>query len=372
MVYKRVGRSTVRMSKDEYERLIVDKNKDRMRFDAQPCKGATLKDISGELVREFIGKGKSGRGLALSERSSVLETLMRLRLLKDGKLTNAAILLFGAPQEFYPQCEVKCVRFKGMDVTGDMLDLKPVTGSVIHQLQEVEKFIYNHIALAAWIEAGKIERQEKWEFPPMAIREVLANAIAHRDYRDSAAAQVRGFDDRIEVWNPGRLPAGWTAQTFLKKHESVPPNPLIARQFFWVKYVEEIGSGTNKIVKWCREWGLPDPVFEYTGTSIVVTLRKRVMDSVQALSGATARPGLVGGLVGGLVDGLPGSQRRMILLMTETPSISKKQMADSLGISTTAVDKNIAKLKRKNLIRRVGPDKGGHWEVLMDGVRGKG
>jgi len=358
--YKRVGRSTVRMSKDEYEHLIIDKNRDRVRFDAQVCKGATIRDIRRELVREFIGKGKSGRGLALGERSSVHEALMRLRLLRGEKPTNAAILLFGAPQEFYPQCEVKCLRFKGLDVTGDMLDLKAVTGSVIHQLNDVEKFIYDHIALAAWIESGKMERQEKWEFPPKAIREVLANAIAHRDYRDSAAAQVRIFDDRIEVWNPGRLPAGWTAETFLRKHESVPPNPLIARQFFWVKYVEEVGSGTNKIVKWCREWGLPNPVFEYTGTSIVVTLRKRLADYAQVYAGAS--PHL--GLVDRLVDGLVASQRKMILLMAEQPSVSKKQMANSLGISTTAIDKNIVQLKRKGFLRRVGPDKGGHWEVV--------
>ena len=192
------GRSTVKMTKDENERLILDKNKERVRFDNQICKGATLKDIDRDLLKEFILKGKSERGLDLSEIMPVQEALMRLNLLKGKSPTNTAILLFGAPHDFYLQCELKCIRFKGLDVTEDMLDLKPITGSIIHQLQDAEKFIFNHIALSAWIESGKLERQEKWEYPTKAIREALANAIAHRDYWSTSKVQIRIFDDRIE------------------------------------------------------------------------------------------------------------------------------------------------------------------------------
>jgi ATP-dependent DNA helicase RecG len=155
-----------------------------------------------------------------------------------------------------------------------MLDLKPINGDIVTQLRDIEKFIYDHISMRAWIESGKMERQEKWEYPPKAIREALANAMAHRDYRTTSKVQVRIFDDRIEFWNPAILPQGWTAETLKKKHESRPFNPLLAEVFFWIKYAEEIGTGTDKIIKWCREWGLPDPDFEYAGSSLVVTLRK--------------------------------------------------------------------------------------------------
>ncbi len=86
--------------------------------------------------------------------------------------------------------------------------------------------------------------------------------------------QVRIFDDRIEFWNPGKLLEGWTVETLKEKHESKPFNPLIARAFFWIKCIEEVGTGTNKIIDWCKEWGLPEPNFEYTGTSVVTTFRK--------------------------------------------------------------------------------------------------
>lgn len=199
---------------------------------------------------------------------------MRLKLTRNGKPTNTAILLFGKPQDFFLQCEVKCIRFKGTDVSDKMLDLKSMDGNIIDQVMEAEKFIFDHIAMSAWIESGKIERQEKWEYPPKAIREAIANAIAHRDYWSPSKSQVRIFDDRIEFWNPGKLPEGWTVETLKQKHDSIPPNPLIARQFFWLRYIEEVGTGTNKIIQWCKEWGLPEADFEYTGTSLVVTLRK--------------------------------------------------------------------------------------------------
>jgi len=102
----------------------------------------------------------------------------------------------------------------------------------------------------------------------------MANALAHRDYRSSSKTQVRIFDDRMEFWNPGRLPEGWTIETLKEKHESKPFNPLIAKAFFWIKYIEEVGTGTNKIIEWCKDWGIAEPDFEYAGSSIVVTLRK--------------------------------------------------------------------------------------------------
>lgn len=271
--YKRVGKSSHKISSAEIRKLALESRK--VYWDEQICKDAGLDDIDEEKLRWFLRESRIQRGLDIPENTPVDEAFMRLNLLNDKKLTHAAVLLFGKePHKFFTRPEVKCIRFKGTGVTGKMIDFRVVRGDLFEQLIETERFIYNNIAMAAWIEAGKLQRQEKWDYPPDAIREALANALCHREYETSSAAQVRIFDDRIEFWNPGKLPDGWTLETLTQKHESKPHNPLLLEHFFWVKYVEEVGTGTNKLVEWCKEWELPNTDFEFAGTSIVVTFWK--------------------------------------------------------------------------------------------------
>jgi len=266
--YKRVGRSTVKMSKDEYERLILEKHKSKLYFDEQICKGARNTDISKEKLLSFVKKAREQRGLSIDRGSSVPDILRKLKLLKDGRLTNAAVLLFGTnTQNYFLQAELKAIRFKGIDETKPMLDFKTIGGDAITLLEKAESFIYDHIPMNAWIESGKLQRQEKWLYPPDAIREALANALAHRDYASSGKLQVRIFDDRLEIWNPGLLPPPLTVENLKGRHDSIPRNPLIAKVFFWIKFSEDVGSGTSKIIQWCREWGLPEPTYEEAGGS---------------------------------------------------------------------------------------------------------
>lgn len=273
--YKRVGKSTVKMSKDEYERLIIAKHKDYLYFDKLVCKGAKISDISKEKVVEFVKKAKQERGLDVDPNVSVTEILGQLKLLtKDKKLTNGAVLLFGKDtQEYFLRPELKAIRFKGYDETGEMIDFKTFTGDAITLHKNAENFIYEHIPMKAWIEKGKTERQEKWLYPPDAIREGLANALAHRLYESTGKVQVRIFDDRMEIWNPGALPPELTFAKLKRKHDSIPRNPSIAHAFFWIRYAEEVGTGTKKIVQWCKEWGLPEPKYEEAGGSFVLTFR---------------------------------------------------------------------------------------------------
>ncbi|MGQ9534930.1 MAG: ATP-binding protein [bacterium] len=196
---------------------------------------------------------------------------------------------------------------------------------------------FDHISLTSWIENGRIERQEKWEYPPRAIREALVNAIAHRDYRATAKVQVRIFDDRIEFWNPGKLPEGWTVERLKEKHESRPFNPLIAKAFFWVKYIEEVGTGTNKIIEWCREWGLPEPDFEFTGTSFVVTFRKSNITEEFLKS----------------LD-LNERDRKVIEYIKKVGKITTSSCAKLLKVSTDTALRELVRLKSMGLITKKG------------------
>lgn len=336
--YIRVGKSTMKMSKDEYENMILEKHKDKLQFDIGICRNVTLKDINKENLKEFLKKAHIERGLDINPNSSVEEILMRLKLIKNRRLTNSAVLLFANnPQDFFIQAEVKCVRFKGTDVTGTMIDMKNIGGNLFEQVLEVEKFIFNHISLTSWIEEGKIERQEKWEYPPKAIREALTNAVVHRDYRSSSKVQIRIFDDRIEFWNPGILPEGWTIETLRGKHESKPFNPIISETFFWIRYIEEVGTGTNKIIDWCKEWGLPEPNFEYLGSSVVITLIKSKLTDKY------------------LEDlDLSERQRKIVDYLKENKKINTTLCAKLLNVSNDTALRELTELKSKGVIVKKG------------------
>jgi ATP-dependent DNA helicase RecG len=348
LAYKRVGKTNQRISSSELRKLAKESG-GRVYWDERVCEDASLEDIEEEKVRWFLKEARHKRGLDINEDSPVGDALLRLKLLKDGKPTNGAVLLFDKdPQRRFIQSEVKCIRFKGVSVTGEMVDLRTVDGSVFDQLIETEKFIFNNIALSAWIEEGKIQRQERWEYPPKAIREALANAICHRDYETTSKVQVRIFDDRMEFWNPGRLPEGWTVETLKQVHESIPRNPSIAKQFFWVKYIEEVGTGTNKIIEWCIDWGLPEPEFEFTGTSLVVTFRKsKLTDEYLEQLGLNKR------------------QKNAITYLKVEGEIDRRTYCNVCGVGKTVAHEELADMVDKELIEMVGKGRGVHYILRM-------
>ncbi len=206
---------------------------------------------------------------------SVEEILKRLDLFKNGKLINATTLMFGKnPQKFFPQAEIRCAKFKGTKVTEPFIDMQVIGKTVYEQIDEAEKFALSHIKKAAWIVPEQIERVEKWEYPPDAMREAITNAICHRDYFSSGNVQIRIFDDRMEVWNPGGLPEDMTVEKLKTIHTSKPRNKMLAKSLFLIKYIEQWGTGTNRIIAQCLNEGLPEPEFIDMRTDFLIIFRK--------------------------------------------------------------------------------------------------
>jgi len=118
--------------------------------------------------------------------------------------------------------------------------------------------------------------------PPDALREILVNGLTHRDYTIAGGAvSLAIFDDRIEVWSAGRLPAGITPDALTREHDSIPRNPIIAEVFYRAGLIEKWGRGTNRVLAQCREAGIAPPEFREVSGSVVVTFRVRVGQSPQ-------------------------------------------------------------------------------------------
>lgn len=338
VAYKRSGTENISIPPDELRRLFLEI--DKKHWDAEIYEGATLEDIDEKKVKLFLRKAKAERNFEVEETIPVSEVLEKLELEEDKyKLTNSSILLFGrSPQRYFLQAEVRCARFKGTKPL-EFIDMKVFDGSIIEQVDAAEDFVLRHINKSAWIEPMKIERQEKWEYPPDAVREAIVNAVCHRDYESTANIQIRIFDDRIEIWGCGPLPEPLTPDDLKRRHKSIPRNPLIAKCFFLIKYIEQWGTGTNRMIDKCLDYGLPEPLFEEMAGDFVVTFRKyHINDEI--------------------LKELNERQKRVVeYLKGKDKTISNKEYQGLFGVSRNTASKDLNSLVEKGIVKRAGEGK---------------
>ena len=139
------------------------------------------------------------------------------------------------------------------------------TGTVFELVDHAVDFVLSKIALSVGTRAESIQAPVAYEIPKEVITEAIVNAVAHRDYTSAGSVQVMLFADRLEVWNPGRLPPPLTIERLRVPHESIPGNPLLARAMYLVKYIEQMGTGTLDMIRRCVDTGLQEPEFEAAG-----------------------------------------------------------------------------------------------------------
>jgi hypothetical protein len=242
-------------------------------FDASVCDGTALHHLSRKRVDWFLATARKERGFPLKASTSTTGLLARLNLLYDAKPTNSAVLLFGEnPQRFLPTAEIKCVHCHGTVYRRPFASLQTYGGDIFAQADQGRDFILSKINRSVGTRDAGITAPAKYELPPDAVGEAIVNAIAHRNYHSNASVEVRLFSDRLEIWNPGRLPSGLTIDSLREDHPSVPNNPLLAESLYLARYIEKVGSGTQAMIGLCRESGLPEPEFEERHGSFIVTL----------------------------------------------------------------------------------------------------
>jgi hypothetical protein len=242
-------------------------------FDTSACDGATLQHLSRKRVDWFLETAGRERGFPLKPNTTTHALLTHLNLFEHGKPTNAAMLLFGTnPQRFHLTAETKCIHCHGMEYRRPFASLQVYGSDLFEQANQARDFVLAKINRSIGTRATSITAPATYELPPDAVGEAIVNAIAHRDYHSNASVEVRLFTDRLEVWNPGRLPGTLTLDDLRKDHPSVPNNPLVAESLYLTRYIEKAGSGTQRMIELCRLAGLPEPQFEQRSGSFVITL----------------------------------------------------------------------------------------------------
>ena len=221
---------------------------------------ATLDDIDPNAIEAFIKAAVISKRMPFIERETNTEVVLdNLLLRENGLIKRSAIVLFGKnPCKFYINAFVKIGRFGKTD--DDLIFQEVVEGNAF-QIADKTLEILDKKFLISPISYDGLHRIEKWEYPYKAVRETIINAIVHRDYF-GAPVQISVYDDKIMIWNEGKLPEGFSIEDLKKKHTSRPYNPTIASVFFKGGLIEAWGRGTINIISECLKAGLPEPSFE--------------------------------------------------------------------------------------------------------------
>ncbi len=295
---------------------------------------ASFVDIDEKTVTIFLQASENAGRLPENKGLTIPELFEKLRLTENGQLKRAALILFGKePAKFYPNTFVKIGRFGKDDA--DLKFQETEEANLILLLQAVLNQL-NHKFLTRPIEFEGMHRLEKSEYPTPALREIILNALVHRNYMGSPT-QIRVYDNKINFWNEGTLPEGLTFEALKGFHTSRPRNVLIADVCFKGGFIDSWGRGTLKIYDACKEAELPEPeIKEFQGGFLVTLFKDNLtIDQLAKL-------------------GLNDRQLKAVNFVKEKGKITNKEYQELNATTERTASRDLSDLVEKQIIKSSG------------------
>ena len=346
--YLRQGTNSQQLSRDEIRDFFQKEGK--ITFDEKiDAKFDFKNDFNESAFKLFLEKAK------ISPVISREEILKNLELLEDGKMRNAGILLFcNKVTRFFLNATILCSHFQGNDKY-KILDSQEFEENFYSNYQKALDYIKSKINTEYIIRTAG-PREEVLELPEDALKEALLNAMAHRSYFVNGYIHVNIFNDRIEITNPGGLVPGLAIKDLGSK--SKPRNHLLFGLMQRMDLVEKAGSGIARIKLAMKEYKLEPPIIEADENWFTIIFKRPDLQKES------------------YEDRIYGKRKKttqkIIEVIKLNPYMSRKEIAEKIGnITEDGIKYNLAKLVKEGKIKRIGPDKGGSWEVLEQNVRHK-
>jgi ATP-dependent DNA helicase RecG len=342
-VYLRVLDRDQPLSADETLRVAFAKG--QASYETQPVRGATLEDVDQDLIQEYARL----RGL-----DQPTERLLRgLNLLVEDTLTVAGVLLFARePGNWLPRAGVDFLKFEGTTIElGEAFNLvkrQELTAPLPRLIRRTWELVGTFVRTRRRLRG--LEMTEQPEYPDFAWREVIVNAIAHRDYSvTGTATQVRMFDNRLEVESPGGLPGIVTAENIRRRHFS--RNPRIVGVLKTWRYMEELGFGVDRVFREMEAAGASPPLITDDGGVVTVTLYafKPVSPTNAARLGLNER------------------QARVLAILAEQGRITNREYRELFSVSNATAYADLTGLVEKGLIERAGVGRGAFYRLAPSG-----
>ena len=341
-------------------------------FDSELCRELKITDEEIDTLCREMKETAMKNTWQNSEKTAIREVtrnvLLTWGVLKEdnGKIfpTNAYALLTGKTKN---QPVIQCAVFKGK-TRAYFVDRREFAGPIQKQVNAAFQYVLEKINMGMQIKG--IYRQDVYELPIDSVRELIANAVAHRSYLEPGNIQVAIFDDRLEVTSPGML-LNTVSIEKMKEGYSKLRNPAIASAFAYMKIIEKWGTGIPRILRECVDYGLPEPqLIDFDGDFRVNMYRKQKKESTlettqtienptQSLGSPTQSP------IQSADFQFTEKDKEILKVIQQNPELTQREIALELGWTVDRVKYYLNKMKKMQVIKRIGSRHKGHWEILL-------
>lgn len=372
-VWVRVGpRKGVANEADE-KRLIEKRACHVSTFDALPCLGSTLDDIDVALFRQTYLPQAMPMDVIADDKRDIKLQMQSLGFydIKHNCPTYAGIILFGKNVErTLPGAYVQYVRFKGTGRAGDVMREYKFSGNLMKILYQLDTFVDTTITNRRPVPVSALREEIVTDYPHWAIRELLMNAICHRDYEGNGPIQFYQYDDRIEILNPGGLYGKANATNFPWVNDY--RNGVVAEAMKVLGFVNRFSRGVLRVEDELKANHNGEPDFKLhleTAFLVVVKLSENtITESINANSNfiPSKDDGINDGINGGIKDSfyITDLHKSVYQTVCMKPFIKYTELADNIGVSESSITRAIRELKERGYIARQGARKSGEWIIL--------
>ncbi len=347
----RDGARNVPLLPHRLRRLLLERGD--VSFESEPARSVRREDLDWEQVEAYAAS-LSGMGGISAEQVLVKRGCAVYR---DGELipTNAGVLLFGKdPQQFIRGSDITAARFAGKEM-GDVFTRQDLTGTLPQQIRRAETFLVDNLRRGVQLGA-EMARSEQFEYPLKAVRELVVNAVAHRDYSiQGDGIRLYLFSDRLEITSPGNLPGPVTVDNIVEERFS--RNSAIVQVLSDMGFIERLGYGVDRVLSLMREADLPEPRFVETAGGFRVTLYNRPTETSEA-----AEPELFGGVF----RGEPVNRRQEyaldFLINRKHARITNKDLQELCpDVHPETIRRDFADLVSRGILVKMGEKRGSYY-----------
>ncbi len=354
-IFQKIGNRGKSLSKILSDRKDADINWERM-----PLLGADLSDLDMEEVKKTVNQLQES---GASTTTDTEEFLINNGLIQNGNITNACALLYAKnPSRFYTQCVIRLSVFSS-DSPSDLVEAKNYTGNIFKNAEAIFQFFDEYYKKSIVIDAP--QRSEKWNYPRVAVREGVMNAIVHRDYSFyQGFLHIQVYPTHLDILNYGTMEPIVSYATKGILEYSMLRNPDIAYQCYYRKLIEMRGTGIMRMNDECKKLGLNPPVVSIEGNVVKVSF------SIRQWGANSTGVGMLEKMLDTAIGSLSSNVKMKMLAVLDNinskPGIKSLGLSDATGIPKKTVDRYLSELKKANIIRYEGSDKNGGFHINND------